>query len=80
MFGLCAKKRLKVIREAYGPWGKSQGKDERDYYALMNHMADYITAQYGPRCPSSEGGCCVCGAWAVYDLLRATFMEPYSGE
>ena len=68
--------RLDLIRKVMGPWGDEQPKDERDYWAMMNHFSDWITENYGYRCPDVGGGCPTCGAWAVYDLARATFMEP----
>lgn len=70
------KTRLDLVREAMGPWGPTQPKDERDYWAMMNHLSDWITENYGPRCPQLAGGCGCCQAWAVYDLARANFMEP----
>ena len=69
------KDRLDLVQEAFGPWGDTP-KDRRDYWAMMNHLSDWITKYYGHRCPTSSGGCAVCQAWAVYDLARAIFMDP----
>jgi hypothetical protein len=68
--------RLEQLRLVFGPWGSLDGNEHIDYWSLMNHLSDYITEQYGHRCPNSAGGCACCQAWAVYDLARAIFMEP----
>ena len=68
--------RLDKVRELYGPWGDGQDQDEQDYWALFNHLADWIDKNYGHRCQESSGGCACCQAWAVYDLARAIFMDP----
>jgi len=70
------KDRLDLVRDAYGPWGDNQSKDERDYLAMLTHLSDWIDKYYGHRCPITNGGCATCQAWAVYDLARAIFMDP----
>ena len=67
---------LDIIRDALGPWGDSQSLEARDYWAMMNHLSQWITKYYGHRCPQSSGGCVCCQVWGVYDLARVVFMSP----
>jgi len=68
--------RLEAVCTTMKPWNAEQPQNQRDYWALMNHLSEWITEEYGHRCPETNGGCVTCQAWAVYDLARAIFMSP----
>lgn len=47
----------------------------RDRAAFMKSFADFITKNYGERCPEVCGGCGTCGMWAAYDLVNALVID-----